>query len=414
MTKRLPIVVVGSGTAGSLVVGQLAAHTAREIIVIEIGHPSSFDDESHFMNALEQESLTSIVSTTLTDGGNHVSYRQGRALGGGSAVNGMLLTGDAPVAVDGLTSIAELSDCGQMSRALLENDGRLSRLWWNAGRWNPGRAVQHLVDEGRITVVHDQVTYIDHSKKRATAVHTTDRAYECDSVVLAAGALSTPEILLRSGLTRLVPAIGEGLQNHPTITFTVKLSQQSTGKFDTCVVKEIVMSGDAVGLITTFERVGMGDIENALVSVSLMNPTSRGAVWISDSGVQCDFNMLATKRDRVAMREAVHQLIDVAISQSIQSLSTSVYIDDEGTPLSHLSNLSNDDLDAWIEGHLVLVSHASSSCSQSVDSDGKVIGVENIYIADASILAGVPSVTPASEVVVESLRIAQKLVQEFA
>ncbi|CAB4599705.1 unannotated protein [freshwater metagenome] len=414
MTKRLPIVVVGSGTAGSLVVSQLAANTSREIILIEVGQVSPYDDQSRFMNTLEQADFSSCVSTTLTDGGDPMSYRQGQALGGGSAVNGMLLTGDAPVAVEGLTRMAELSDCGQMSKALLDNDGRLSRLWWNAGRWNPGRAVQHLVEEGRITVVHDHVTYIDHSKKRATAVHTASRAFECESVVLTAGALSTPEILLRSGLTRLVPAIGEGLQNHPTISFTVKLAQKATVQFDTCVVKDIAMSGDSVGLITTFERVGMNDEENALLSVSLMNPSSRGAVWISDSGVQCDFNMLATKRDRVAMREAVNQLIDVAISKPIQSLATSVFIDDEGTPLSHLSNMTNDELDAWIDGNLTLVSHATSSCSQSVDSNGKVIGVENIYIADASVLSSVPTVTPASEVVVESLRIAHILVQEFA
>jgi choline dehydrogenase-like flavoprotein len=259
MTKRLPIVVVGSGTAGSLVVSQLAANTSREIILIEVGQVSPFDDESRFMNTLEQADFSSCVSTTLTDGGDPMSYRQGQALGGGSAVNGMLLTGDAPVAVEGLTRMAELSDCGQMSKALLDNDGRLSRLWWNAGRWNPGRAVQHLVEEGRITVVHDHVTYIDHSKKRATAVHTASRAFECESVVLTAGALSTPEILLRSGLTRLVPAIGEGLQNHPTISFTVKLAQKATAQFDTCVVKDIAMSGDSVGLITTFERVGMND-----------------------------------------------------------------------------------------------------------------------------------------------------------
>jgi choline dehydrogenase-like flavoprotein len=414
MTKRLPIVVVGSGTAGSLVVSQLAANTSREIILIEPGVSSTHDDESRFLKVLEDDQLSSLVSTTLTDGGNPMSYRQAQALGGGSAVNGMLLTGDAPAAVDGLTRMAELSDCGQISRALLENSGRLSRLWWNAGRWNPGRAVRHLEEEGRITVVQDKVTYIDHSKKRATAVHTSTQAFECDSVVLTAGALSTPEILLRSGLTRLVPAIGEGLQNHPTISFTLKLAEKSNSNFDTCAVKDIVMSGDAIGLITSYERVNMNDEESALLLVSFMNPSSRGAVWISDSGVQCDFNMLATKRDRIAMREAVHHLIDVAISKPIQAISTFVSIDEQGTPLAHLSNMTNDELDAWIEGNLVLVSHAASSCSESVDGNGKVIGVENMYIADASILVNIPSVTPASAVVVESLRIAQILAEEFA
>ena len=414
MTKRLPIVVIGSGTAGSLVVSHLAAHTTREIVVLEPGTNSPHDDESRFMSVLADADFCVSVDATLTDGGATSSYQQARALGGGSAINGMLLTGDEPKSLVGLTKMAERSDCGAVSSALLDNGGRLSRMWWNAGRWNPGRAVQHLVDEGRVTLVHDTVTYIDHSKKRATAVHTTGQAFECDAVVLAAGALASPEILLRSGLTRLVPGIGEGLQNHPTITFTVKLLKASDSLLDTCVVKDITMSGDAVGLVTAFERVSMADGENALLSVSLMNPTSRGAVWISESGVQCDFNMLATKRDRVAMREAVHQLIDIAISEQVQAIASSVFIDDEGTQLSHLASMTTDELNSWIEHNLVLVSHATSSCSQSVDENGKVLGVENIYVVDASVLGNVPAVTPASEVVVESTRIAQCLVEEFA
>ena len=409
MTSQLPIVVVGGGTAGCTVVSTLAAMTTQPIVLIEPGSPSLHDDESAFFTVLSDEALTREVQTTLVDGGMDMPYVQAQVLGGGSAINGLLLTGEEPSFLSGLTRIATEKDCGQVGSALLAENGRFSRLWWNGGRWNPGRAVQHLVEEGRVTVISDSVTYLEHSQRVITVVHTIEEAIEGSLFVMCAGALVTPALLLHSSLERAVSGIGDGLQNHPTITFTLQLKNTVSQRFDSTVVRESRSSSGAQLLTIAYERTNANNAAAGLLSVSLMNPESRGGVWRSQTAMQHDFNMLATMRDRVAMREAVRELISTAMSASFSVISHQVVIDSDGTSVEVLDAMKNGELDEWIADHLTVVSHATSSCHEIVDSDGKVQGIGNLYIADSSILHSVPPCSPAGPVVIEAARIARTI-----
>ena len=409
MTTQLPIVVVGGGTAGCTVVSTLAAMTTQLIVLIEPGSPSVHDDESAFFTVLSDEALSREVQTTLVDGGMDMPYVQAQVLGGGSAINGLLLTGEEPSFLSGLTRMATEEDCGQVGTALLAENGRFSRLWWNGGRWNPGRAVQHLVEEGRVTVIPESVTYLEHAQRVVKVAHTTNEAIEGSLFVMCAGALATPALLLHSSLERAVSGIGDGLQNHPTITFTLVLKDTVSQRFDASVVRESRSSSGAEILTVAYERTNADNTTAGLLSVSLMNPESRGGVWRSNTAMQHDFNMLATMRDRVAMREAVRELISTAMSASFSAISHQVLVDAEGTSVEVLDAMKNAELDEWIAEHLTVVSHATSSCHEIVDSDGKVRGVGNLYIADSSILHSVPPCSPAGPVVIEAARIARAL-----
>ena len=409
MTTQLPIVVIGGGTAGCTVVSTLAALTNQPIVLIEPGSPSTHDDESSFFSVLSDETLSREVQTTLVDGGEDQPYVQAQVLGGGSAINGMLLTGEEPAFLSGLTRMATEADCGQVGTALLAENGRFSRLWWNGGRWNPGRAVQHLVDEGRVAVISDSVTYLEHAQRVITVAHTTNEAIEGSMFVMCAGALATPTLLLHSSLERAVTGIGDGLQNHPTITFTLHLKINVSSRFDATVVRESRSSSGAELLTIAYERANAKDATLGLLSVSLMDPESRGGVWRSNTAMQNDFNMLATLRDRVAMREAVRELIATAMSASFTAITQQILVDSEGTSVDVLDAMKNADLDEWIACHLTVVSHAASSCHDIVDTDGKVRGVGNLYIADSSILHSVPPCSPAGTVVVEAMRIARTI-----
>ena len=409
MTSQLPIVVIGGGTAGCTVVSTLAAMTTQPIVLVEPGASSSHDDESRFFDVLADEALSRDVQTTLVDGGDDKPYVQAQALGGGSAINGLLLTGEEPSFLRGLTRMATEADCGQVGAALLAENGRYSRLWWNGGRWNPGRAVQHLVEEGRVTVIAESATYLEHAQRVVTVAHTTNEAIEGSLFVMCAGALATPALLLHSSLERAVSGIGDGLQNHPTITFTVQLKNQSSHRFDATVVRESLSSSGAQLLTVAYERTNAADAMNGLLSTSLMDPESRGGVWRSSTAMQNDFNMLATIRDRVAMREAVRELISTAMSASFSVLSEGVFVDSEGTTVEALDVMKNADLDEWISSHLAVVSHATSSCREIVEADGKVRGVGNLYIADSSILHSVPTCSPAGPVVMEAARIGKAI-----
>ena len=409
MTMQLPIVVIGGGTAGCTVVSTLASMTTQPIVLIEPGSPSLHDDESAFFSVLADAALSREVQITLVDGGSDQPYVQAQVLGGGSAINGLLLTGEEPSFLSGLTRVASEADCGQVGTALLAENGRFSRLWWNGGRWNPGRAVQHLVDEGRVTIISDSVTYLEHAQRVVTVAHTTNEAIEGSLFVMCAGALATPALLLHSSLERAVSGIGDGLQNHPTITFTLQLKQSVSQRFDAAVVRESRSSSGAELLTIAYERTNADDATTGLLSVSLMDPESRGGVWRSQTAMQHDFNMLATIRDRVAMREAVRELISTAMSSSFSAISHRVLVDSDGTSVEVLNAMKNAELDEWIAEHLTVVSHATSSCHEIVDSDGKVRGVGNLYIADSSILHSVPPCSPAGPVVIEAARIARAL-----
>ncbi|MCX6516931.1 MAG: GMC oxidoreductase [Actinobacteria bacterium] len=409
MTTQLPIVVVGGGTAGCTVVSTLAAMTTQPIVLIEPGTPSVHDDESAFFTVLSDEALSREVQTTLVDGGMDMPYVQAQVLGGGSAINGLLLTGEEPSFLSGLTRMATEADCGQVGSALLAENGRFSRLWWNGGRWNPGRAVQHLVEEGRVTVIPESVTYLEHAQRVIKVAHTTNEAIEGSLFVMCAGALTTPALLLHSSLERAVSGIGDGLQNHPTITFTLLLKDTVSQQFDASVVRESRSSSGAELLTVAYERTNADNATNGLISVSLMNPESRGGVWRSNTAMQHDFNMLATMRDRVAMREAVRELISTAMGSSFSTISHQVLVDADGTSVEVLDAMKNAELDEWIADHLTVVSHAASSCHDIVDSDGKVRGVGNLYIADSSILHSVPPCSPAGPVVIEAARIARAI-----
>ena len=409
MTTQLPIVVIGGGTAGCTVVSTLAAMTTQPIVLIEPGSPSVHDDESAFFTVLSDEALSREVQTTLVDGGMDMPYLQAQVLGGGSAINGLLLTGEEPSFLSGLTRMATEEDCGQVGTALLAENGRFSRLWWNGGRWNPGRAVQHLVEEGRVTVIPESVTYLEHAQRVIKVAHTTNEAIEGSLFVMCAGALATPALLLHSSLERAVSGIGDGLQNHPTITFTLVLKDTVSQRFDASVVRESRSSSGAEILTVAYERTNADNTTAGLLSVSLMNPESRGGVWRSNTAMQHDFNMLATMRDRVAMREAVRELISTAMSASFSAISHQVLVDAEGTSVEVLDAMKNAELDEWIAVHLTVVSHAASSCHDIVDSDGKVRGVGNLYIADSSILHSVPPCSPAGPVVIEAARIARAI-----
>ena len=109
------------------------------------------------------------------------------------------------------------------------------------------------------------------------------------------------------------------------------------------------------------------------------------------------------------MREAVRELISTAMGASFAAISERVLVDSEGTTVEALDVMKNADLDEWISTHLAVVSHATSSCRDIVEADGKVRGVGNLYIADSSILHSVPTCSPAGPVVIEAARIGRAI-----
>ena len=413
MNQR-PLVVVGGGTAGCTVVSQLAARTTRDIVLIEPGDPSLTDDVSGFFDVLAAPGVTFVHEVRFVDDGPWCGYVQANVLGGGSAINGMILAGEEPVHLRGMTRPADHDEIGPLSRALLSSGGRTARLWWNGGRWNPAREVLHLEAEGRVSVIRDHVQEIVHRNGFVEGVRTRVRDVAADAVVMCAGALVTPALLLRSGLGEFAPGIGRGLQDHPTISFDLRLNAPSTARFDASVVREWSAEG-ARYMNIAYERSSAESNDMGLLSVSLMNPTSRGSVRLDSVGNPVvELRLLSTASDRRRLRKGVldaSRLLDTPVFAEAVAL---VEPFDDGSTHAVLSDMDDGELDRWMMTHVRPVSHASGSCAAVVDVDGRVDGTDGLHIADASMLPGVPPTTTAAPVTMAALRIARTLGDHFA
>lgn len=407
--SRRRIVVVGGGTSGATVSMSLATRTDHEVIVVESGTYSGLDNESRFLNILADSSLHSLHEVQLVNDGPIVPYVQAHCLGGGSAINGLLLSSEIPDVAQGLTSYANDDQLGDVGRALLKAGGEKCQLWWNHGRWNPGRALMHLADGGRIRIVSDAVMEVLHNESVSTGVRTYSEVIEADAVVMCAGALATPRILLQSGLSSLNSEIGWGLQDHPAITFALELRHDSNAFFDTGVVSKGTTSAGEQYLIVAYERASWSESNLGLVSVILLTPYSRGSVRLVENDCQVQINMLDDARDVVSMREAVRVLMHTVSHTGFDTISHQIYADDEGRCLDDVRELSTVELDMWIRKNLRPVSHVASSCHQAVNSSGALKFVEGVFLADASVLPRVPPSTPAGPVTIESRRIAHLL-----
>jgi len=97
------VVVVGGGTAGAVVAGRLVAAGAR-VVLVEAGPGRSGDPALSSLDATGALARTDRFDDSIeavTAAGRRLAYRSGRGLGGGSAINAMVVTAGDRADYDG-------------------------------------------------------------------------------------------------------------------------------------------------------------------------------------------------------------------------------------------------------------------------------------------------------------------------
>ena len=267
------------------------------------------------------------------------------------------------------------------------------------------------------------------------------QAYAGKEVILSAGAINSPQLLMLSGIgpadqlanfgipvVKNLPGVGENLQDHLEIYLQMECmqpislygAQNPLSKL--MIGLQWMVSGEGLGGTNHFESGGFirshAGVEHPniqyhflpiamnydgstaqkchgfQVHVGPMRPTSRGRIWLNSidprSAPKLLFNYMSTETDRLEMREAIRLTREV--------LSQSAFITLGGKELlPGIQVQTDEEIDSFVREYGESAYHPSCTCAMGknelsvVDNSGRVHGIDGLRVVDASILPSIVS-----------------------
>ena len=258
-------------------------------------------------------------------------------------------------------------------------------------------------------------------------------------VVLAAGAYASPAILLRSGIGPpdqlgaldipvgvALPGVGAHLVDHPIISVDVPTRPLGPcPRFQAMVTLRSSQSrdddpADLLLFASGPYEVPASEVPSAgvfAIVAAVIAPKSQGWVRLRSTDPEAPPHIhlghLRHRDDRSRMVEAVLAARRVARSAPMAAITT-------GPELSPGAVTADDDLDAlttWITEGVGTFHHPVGTCAMGPDPDrgavvdarGAVHGLEDLYVADASVMPNIPTATTNLPTIMVAERIAELL-----
>jgi choline dehydrogenase len=457
--QEFDVVVVGAGAAGCALAGRLTEEPGRRVLLLEAGPVDTSDA------LLDVASLAATRPNHERNWGYEAELRpgvpaivpRGRVLGGSTAVNGANWVRATPAdaaewAVPGwawadllplyvrsehdldLGSAPGHGDRGPVpvrrpagpalhpaaERFLAAAD----RLGYPAepdknagGRPGAGLVPTNSVDGHRVSaaraylgrerpnlVVRTEATVarVLVAGERAHGVALLDgTVVEAGEVVLAAGAVGTPHLLLLSGIgppddlraagvpvVRELPGVGQGWSDHPAVFLPFGTTDPPAHPHAALSQAALDVdagadpAGDVEVLLFVRPFVPGGDLH---LMCLLQHPDSRGTITLTSPDPRVRpriaYGYLRTEHDRRRLRHAVRtgaELLRAGL----------------GTRAAPGGDVLGTDhgLDGWIKAHLTTAVHLSGSAAMGavVDPLLRVYGLDGLSVADTSVLPVVP------------------------
>jgi choline dehydrogenase len=242
-------------------------------------------------------------------------------------------------------------------------------------------------------------------------------------VLLCAGAIHSPAILLRSGLGPAdelhalgipvvadLPHVGRNFMDHPFLRATLRLrpafvSRDPDQRHTNCCVtytsglggggaRDMILIGFNHRLLG---REGM-PAETGAIGAGLYEAFSRGTLILASADPEADpvvnENMLDDARDRLRMRDAVRRLAVLAGHPALAAVAERITFAETELSVPEAAALPTDELDALMLEQAADGQHAAGTCKMTawedprgvVNPDLGVKGIAGLRVADASVM----------------------------
>lgn len=414
------VIVVGAGSAGAVLAARVSARPEVSVTLLEAGPdhraadtPASISGRSFVAAKDEPGRFWPALWARRVRGQESRLYTRGRGVGGSSAINAMVALPGVPADYDdwvqrygcvgwgwadmapwfartALTlNPAPRTEWGALNRAMaavwgdtatgvpLTRDTAGRRVSVNDAYLEPVRGRPNLRIIGDTLV--DRVLF---AGRRAVGVRTAaGDELEADLVVVSAGAIHSPAVLLRSGVD--TPGVGEGLQDHPS--FPIAIARREPADLGGLAIATLARLPGAEGAddlqVLPIEHVDPALADLALVMAAAMRVHSRGRVTLRSSDPladpQVEFDLLSDERDVAAVQRAIdaaEQLLDHPACRAVGEV------------------LPYDRSDAGVRAAVGDYVHAGGTCALGtvVDTECRVRGYEGLMVCDASVLPVLP------------------------
>jgi choline dehydrogenase-like flavoprotein len=437
------VAIAGGGTAGCALAARLSEDPSRTVCLIEAGPDYGPFEAGRWPSDLLDARTLAFSHSWETDRDDRSQLRA-RVIGGCSAHNACIVIRPPPSDYGAwgpgwsYAEVAPYLDRAEAAFAPRRFGAEELSPWHRAFAEACGEdAIVHTVNARGTTRWHAGFAYLDAARlrenltilagtlvdrvllegNRAVGLATDGGEVQARTVVLAAGAYGSPAVLLRSGIDPALP-VGVGLQDHVGVGVgfaSTTALQDECARF--AAENDVFMGQVSVkarsracepGLWDHFHLPALdvdaeGRFETSAATF-VMRTWSRGSVRLASDDPRVppvvDHGLLTDQRDVAALTEAFVQLRALAAEAEIARLGGSeVRPGAEVAPEEHARSAAR--------GFF----HPTGTCAIGavVDASCAVLGLERLYVADASVMPEVPRVNTNLATAAIAERVAERL-----